>query len=279
MLVAVVALAALSQGCGRTIARAAERRVRDMATRVIGPARAWRAHVDGTQTELVGGRVRSIALEGDDVDLCGIVHCRRLKIQAGALSMADLRRGAMGPSVVASFSAGIDEASLNRYLRDMPRIPGSATRVSRVLLGQGLLRMFGTRSVLGRPFRFALVARPRLKSAVRLEFAARSLAVGGHHIPAPPGVLEFLARFTDSHFDFGTLPVPLRVGRFAVTPQEIAIEGTVDLREALSGALVERSAWRAGSTTGANYIPSSRRRFSHASGWTARNASTTSGSN
>src|SRR6266540_1658841 len=53
----LIAACLLTAGCGRTINRAAERRIRDALPQYIGPARVWRAHVDNPPERTLRGKL------------------------------------------------------------------------------------------------------------------------------------------------------------------------------------------------------------------------------
>src|ERR1044071_7102247 len=65
---AVIVVTLLLAGCGRTINRAAERRIRDALPQYIGPARTWRAHVENPPERTLRGKLSQITIDGDGVE-------------------------------------------------------------------------------------------------------------------------------------------------------------------------------------------------------------------
>src|SRR5258708_3885228 len=59
----------LLNGCGRAVNRSAERRIRDILPDLLGPARQYRAHVESSPDRTVQGRLASVTVDGDDVEL------------------------------------------------------------------------------------------------------------------------------------------------------------------------------------------------------------------
>src|SRR5579884_1458581 len=56
-------------GCTRAINRSAERRIRDSLPDLIGPARSYSVHVSGSAERTMQGRLATVTVDGDDVDL------------------------------------------------------------------------------------------------------------------------------------------------------------------------------------------------------------------
>src|SRR5690349_3078554 len=70
----------LTTGCGRTINRAAERRIRDALPQYIGTARTWRAHVDNPPERTISGKLSRITIDGEGVDFGETIRLDRLHI-------------------------------------------------------------------------------------------------------------------------------------------------------------------------------------------------------
>src|SRR5262249_8326884 len=68
-------------GCGRTINRTAERKIRDALPGYIGPARVWRAHVDNPPERTLRGRLSVVTIDGEGVDLKQTVTLDTLHIE------------------------------------------------------------------------------------------------------------------------------------------------------------------------------------------------------
>ena len=68
-------------GCGRTVNRAAERRVRDALPGVLGPARAYRVHIDNDPDRTIRGRLARVLIDGDQVQLASGLYFDALHLE------------------------------------------------------------------------------------------------------------------------------------------------------------------------------------------------------
>src|SRR6266487_4463315 len=78
---AAICCAILIVGCGRTINRTAERKIRDALPGYIGPARVWRAHVENPPERTLRGRLSVVTIDGEGVDLKQTVTLDTLHIE------------------------------------------------------------------------------------------------------------------------------------------------------------------------------------------------------
>src|SRR5437773_12469432 len=76
----LIAICLLSSGCGRTINRAAERRIRDTLPQYIGHARVWRAHVENPPERTLRGKLSQITIDGEGVDFGETIRLAQLHI-------------------------------------------------------------------------------------------------------------------------------------------------------------------------------------------------------
>ncbi|MCC6731242.1 MAG: DUF2993 domain-containing protein [Chthonomonadales bacterium] len=223
-----IAAAMLTVGCTRPINRAAERRIRDALSRYVGPARAWRAHVDNPAERTVRGRIGRVSIEGERVGMGQnlVLDTLEIEMRDVDVDVGSSRVRSIGPT---SFRAVVREADLNAYLRSAEDGSDAAARVERVELRNGALRISATYAVLGGRVPFRATVAPRLAGPTRLEFDPRRMSVAGVPVPLPAGVLAWLARRLDAGFDFGALPFPLRVTAFTVADGAITVDGNADV--------------------------------------------------
>jgi hypothetical protein len=223
----------LSSGCGRTINRTAERKIRDVLPSYIGPARVWRAHVENPPERTIQGKLSSVVIDGEQVQLRDTILLDTLHIE---MRDADFDGGRKRLKAVreTTFRAVVSEAGLNDYLRRNPPPEEEPVRIKHVYLRQGHFYVEATRWLIGRAWPFTSSTEPRLVSPTRLDFPPERMTVMGLRVPLPASALQWFAKRLDQGFDFTTLPFPVRISRFTVEPGHITLEGTADVMESLN---------------------------------------------
>lgn len=219
-------------GCSRTINRAAERRIRDILPEVVGPARSWRAFVRSSPVNTVRGRLGDVNIEGEDVELAGIVRCSKLRLNLREVAV-DTLQGELESVAATHFEAVIDESAVNDYLKANPPPADEPVRIESVRLLDGRIYARGTRWLLGRAWPFTASVEPELVSGTRLVFDPLRITVVGLRVPLPASWLSWLARRLSDGFDFRELPFPVRIRRFDVRRGHLLIQGTADVAEIL----------------------------------------------
>jgi hypothetical protein len=227
------ALCLLAHGCTRTINRSAERKIRDVLPSYIGPARVWRAHVENPPERTIRGRLSSVTIDGEQVQLRDTILLDTLHIEMRDAEFdAGLKRlKSVGET---TFRAVVSEQSLNDFLRRNPPPEEEPVRIKHVYLRQGHFYVEATRWLVGRAWAFTSTTEPRLASPTRLDFAPERMTFLGLRVPLPASALQWFARRLDQGFDFTTLPFPVRISRFTVEPGRITIEGTADVMRSLN---------------------------------------------
>jgi hypothetical protein len=222
----------VSAGCSRTINRAAERRIRDILPEVVGPARSWRAFVRSSPINTVRGRLGDVDIEGEDVELAGIVRCARLRLHLRQVAV-DTLQGEVESIAATHFEAVVDEAAVNDYLKASPPPADEPVRIESVRLLDGRIYARGTRWLLGRAWPFTTSVEPELVNGTRLLFDPLRISIVGVRVPLPASWLSWLARRLSDGFDFRELPFPVRIRRFEVRRGQLLIQGTADVAEIL----------------------------------------------
>jgi hypothetical protein len=221
-------------GCGRTINRSAERKIRDALPAYIGPARVWRAHVDNPPERTLSGRLRNLTIDGEEVEMKQTIYLESLHIEMRDVEV-DTGRQRLKAVKDTSFRAVIGEAALNDYIRNFPPPPEEPVRVRHVQIREGKLYAEATRRLpLGASMPFTSTVEPVLVSDTRLMFDPDRMTVFGLPVPLPAGALRWLTRRLSDGFDFSTLPFPVKISRFRAESGRVVIEGTADVMPSLN---------------------------------------------
>lgn len=231
--ISLTVLAALLPGCGRTINRSAERKIRDILPTYIGPAREWRAHVENAPERTLRGRLAHVTIDGTDVRFRETVTLANLHIDMRAVEV-DEGRQQLKKVDSTIFSAVISEAALNKYIRAFPPPEEEPVRVKKVLLRDGEMHVEATRWLLGRAWPYTMTVEPKLTSSSHLAFAPERMAIMGLRVPLPASALQWFARRLSKGFDFSEFPFPVAISSFKVEPGRIVLSGTADVMASLN---------------------------------------------
>ena len=224
----LVTLTVLIAGCGRPVNRFAERRLRDMLTRYVGPAKEWRAHVNNPAGETIRGSLSHIIIDGDQVVIQKTVPCDKLHLDVkdARLDPFSGKIKSVGSCVI---HAEITENAVNDYLLSVPPSADSRISIKKVQLRQGKLIVSAGYHLLGQIVPFTAAVEPRLSDPTTLKLDPERISVLGLHIPLPVSALRYVAHYFDPVFDFSGLPFPVKITGFQVADGRLSIDGTADI--------------------------------------------------
>ena len=223
----------LTAGCGRTINRTAERKIRDVLPSYIGPAKEWRAHVDNPADRTLHGSLRSVTIDGTNVHLRQIVACDTLHIEMQNVEV-DTRSQRIKSVGQTLFAASISERSLNVYLKQNPPPDDEPVCIKWINLRPGVLHVEATRWLLGRAWPYTMNVEPRLSSPTHLDFDPDRMTALGLKVPLPKSVLRWFAKRLSEGFDFSTLLFPLTLKEFHMEQGRMTLAGTADVMQSLN---------------------------------------------
>lgn len=220
-------------GCGRTINRTAERRIREALPDLLGTARQYKVHVEGSPQHTLGGQLARVTIEGDDVELSNglLVDHLHLDLQGvdydtGHRQVRDIR--------TALFEATISENSMDQYLAgEAP--PAEKIRNVRVTFGKGnSVTIAGERVTFGLGAPFRLSGPLRIVGQRSLEFDANRLVLIG--IPIIGAPMHFLLDRLATGSNLSTLPFPVQLSEVRTLPGTLTLTGTADIPALLKRA-------------------------------------------
>ena len=216
----------LCMGCGRTINRAAERRIRDALPDILGPARQYKAHVANAPERTVQGRLASVEIDGDGVQLSnGLIldhlhlDLKGVEVDTGQKRVKQIRE--------ALFTATIRQADLDEYLAGESPIGETLKEVRLTLMANNQVTLTGKRLVLGLGVPFRMTGPLRVVTPQKIELDSTRLVVIG--IPISGGPLHFLKQRFESAMDLSTLPIPIQVTQVQTEKGKLILSGTADV--------------------------------------------------
>ena len=216
-------------GCGRAINRSAERRIRDLLPDLVGNARQYRVHVEGADSETARGKLRSISVDGMDINLSNgllldSLHLDMMQVQA------DLEHKQLKSVGSAHFTASIGEPALDEFLAgESPE--GETLRNLRITIREGTVTIRGERVVLGLGVPFRAYGPLRLAGSEAIELDPNKLVVIG--IPISGAPLRFIKKKFESAMDLSSLPIPLRLDGVEMHNRKLILSGTPDIQAML----------------------------------------------
>jgi hypothetical protein len=223
----------LLAGCGRSINRAAERRIRDALPDVLGPAKQYRVHVENAPERTIEGRLANVTIDGDDVQLSNGLLLDQIHLELTGVEV-DMGRRQVRKIEGTRFAATLSEASLDEFIAgESPE--GETIRRARITLrGGNMVTISAERVVLGVGVPFQLSGPLRLAGPQRIEIDPTRLTVIG--IPIAGVILNFLKGRFESAIDLTTLPLPIQVTGVQTTAGKLTISGSADVNVILQRA-------------------------------------------
>ena len=226
----------LPLGCGRAINRSAERRVRDALPDVLGPARAYRVHIDSDPDRTIRGHLARVLIDGDQVQMNSGMYFDAFHLELRGVDV-DLHSGRVRAIKETYFTATVSAATVNEYLVGETFSEGKLRNV-RVAFASGGVTMSAEREVvnvnpplIGKNITvfapFQLTGPVRLAGPRRLEMDAARLEVEGITLSGAP--LKFLMRRFESGFDLNGLPFPVTLTQVQTGQNVITLSGTADV--------------------------------------------------
>ena len=180
--IAATAIFVLIVGCSRTINRTAERRIRDVLPNFIGPAEEWRAHIENPADRTLRGHLRTVTIDGTQVQLRQTILCNTLHIEMQNVDV-DTGRHKLKAVGSTSFAATISEKNLNDYIKANAPPPGEPVHVQKVTLRAGVMHVEGTRWLLGKAWPYTMNVEPRIANSHKVEFDPDKMTAAHNRLP------------------------------------------------------------------------------------------------
>lgn len=223
-------------GCMRTVNRTAERKIRDVLPDVLGPARQYRAHVDSAPENTVAGRLASVTIDGDDVQLPNGLLLDQIHLELKGIDL-DTKAQRVRSVREARFTAMVGENSLNEFLAgEAPE--GETIQKLRLSLNAGRVTLEAERVVLGVGVPFSFTGPLRVLPSRRIELDPTRFVVVGIPITGRP--LRFLKERFENSLDLSALPFPVQITAVTPTKGQLTLSGTADVAALLRRAQESR---------------------------------------
>lgn len=219
-------------GCGRAINRTAERRIREALPDLLGNARAYRAHVEGSETRTLGGNIARVTIDGDDVELSNGLLLDHLHLELEGVRY-DTGHRQVRDVKSARFTATVSAKSVDQYLAgESP--PGERICQARVTFGEGnRVTIAAERMTLGIGVPFSLTG-PLRVSGQKLEIDPTRLVVVG--IPLTGAPMRFLVQRFEGGANLSVLPFPVQLTDVHTQPGSLTLSGTANVTAILQQA-------------------------------------------
>lgn len=228
-------------GCHRPVETRAEHAITDLLPRYLGPAQKYTARVSGRPDAIFRGRLRSVHIEGTNVQMLPNLVVSRLVVDVKDVSV-DRGSGALQNVGETRFSARLSEAAINGYVtRRRPEL-----RDLSISLGAD-----GKATVTARPEILGISTIPvSLRGIVRLQGdgshldfqpdkASLDVGIGKIGTPLPEFVADQIASRLNPVADLSEAPFPIVAESVIVEQGAATISGYVpsgELQKAIAGA-------------------------------------------
>jgi len=214
-------------GCGRTVNRSAERHIRDLLPDLIGNARQYRVHVDGAAGASALGKLESVTVDGDDIQMANGLLIDHLHLEMKNVD-ADVEHRKLRSVGSAKFTASIGEAAIDEFLAgESPDGEPDSLRNVHITMRKNQVTLSAERVLLGVGIPFRAYGPLRLSGPHRIELDPTRLVVIG--IPVTGAPLDFLKRRFESAIDLSSLPVPILLDSVRTDSKTLIITGAPDI--------------------------------------------------
>ena len=225
----LLAVSALTCGCGHPVQETAAHKIADVLPSVIGPAARYDVQVDGDPFALARGRARAVHIQGQEVQIGPSLTLDTLNADAKDVSFSSETRRLehIGST---SFTATLGQSNLSAYLaRTKPLLPGLV-----VTLGESGVQARVPIAFLGMQTTAALsrTLTPSESEAGKLDFQTDSAHLG--IVPLPPALVNLALDQLNPLVDLTHLRVPLTVAHVGVIQSRLSLDGSVDLNGLVS---------------------------------------------
>ncbi|CCW35680.1 Protein of unknown function (DUF2993) [Chthonomonas calidirosea] len=213
-------------GCTRPINRTAERRIREALPSLLGPAKAYRVHVESSPLNTLSGRLAHVLIDADDLQLPNGLLLQHLHLDLKGVDF-DTQHKQLRHIDSAHFQAVVDENALTLYLIGQETEELNLRDLQVHILPNNILQIAGERTVLGVGVPFSISGPIRLMGPDRIELDPDRLTLVGIHVP------DLLFGFIKSRFEsaitFSNLPFPIRLTSLHTQSGQLFLEGDADV--------------------------------------------------
>lgn len=223
-------------GCGRTVNRTAERKIRDVLPDLLGPARQYRAHVADSAEHTLAGKAALVTIDGDDVQLSNGLLLDQIHLELKGVEV-DTKAQRVRNVQEARFTVTIGENSLNEFLAG-EEPDGETIRKLNLQLDTNKVTLSAERVVLGAGVPFRFTGPLRLRPPNRIELDPNRFVVIGIPISGKP--LQFLKGRFENSLDLSVLPFPIQLAGVTTTHGQVTLTGTADVAALLRQAQESR---------------------------------------
>ncbi len=216
----------LVNGCARPVNRAAERRIREALPSLLGPAKAYRVHVESSPLNTISGRLARVLVDADDLQLPNGLLVQHLHLDLKGVDF-DTQHKQLRHIDSAHFLAAVDENALTLYLIGQETEELNLQDLQIHILPNNILRIAGKRTVLGVGVPFSISGPVRLVGADRIELDPEHLTLVG--IRVPDLLFGFIKSRFESAITLSNLPFPIHLTALHTQPGQLILEGDADV--------------------------------------------------
>lgn len=214
---AIVAI--LIGGCAGSIIRPrVEDAIRDSLPEYIGPAKNYSVHTSGSATEMLSGKLDSLKIEGDEVQVDPNLTITKLCVQLNDVRV-DTDTRAIKSIGSTAIKASISESSVNRYIKET-RGDSNLT----VKLEDGKIRVQFAPSVAGVGIPLSVTGKLLIAGEDKINFQADAGAVG--RLPIPAAVINKGLERMNPVIDLSTMKFPVSLKEISIRKGAADVTGS-----------------------------------------------------
>lgn len=234
---AIVLLLALSlcftSGCGRTINRVAEEKIRDVLPSVIGPAKSYKVQIVNSDLRTLQGKVSTVFIEGTDVILPSGLLLDKLNVQLKDV-VVDTGRKKIKSIRSTSFDLSVSEANLDEFMAGESPVGEEIQNIRIHFKPKNVVTVTGARVTIGLAIPFTMTGPVKVAGAQKIELDPEHLVVSGLPIGGVP--LQFIKKRIESSADLSNLGVPMTLSKIETQASLMRLYGTIDAKTLIDRA-------------------------------------------
>jgi predicted small secreted protein len=237
-LLCAVCLAAFAAAGCNTVPGVVGRDIADRLPALLGPADHYDAQVRGSIFDLARGKIDSVHIHGDNVQLTPALHVFTFDADATNIH-ADPRTQQIESVGRTSFTVVLDQSDMDNYLQSAR--PNDYNRGTRILLNNSDISYAGSVGVLGIgvPFSVTGTLAPRSGDPAQMDFVPSRASIA--RLTIPEGLVRAAVSRVNPVVDLSRMSYPVRIQSSQVQDHLLRIDGSADL-SSLVGATATPSA-------------------------------------
>lgn len=211
-------IAALVAGCSTAIIRSkVEKGIRDRLPQYLGEAESYKVSVKGPESDLIGGKIQSLHIEGTKAQLNGVI-VDKMTVDMNDIRFDPINRTAKSVGET-YFVANISSESINSYIQQHRDNTDSIS----IEIKDGHVLVNAIPKFAGVNFPITIKGKPTIVNGSKVEFKADSAAISV--LPVPAFIVNAIIDRVNPVFDASQIRIPITIDNITIEDGFVVISG------------------------------------------------------